>query len=136
MAFILEENKEDESKLSQGVWQEYDIDVRLKVASANSPEYRKALKNVVAKKMPKNRKLWTEEKLIEVQMPIIAEHILKDWEGIFTRAKDGTLKAVKYKPETGLVYLQESRSLRDFVVDRMTADENYLVEAVDDAVKN
>ena len=138
MALNLDTIIEDDSKLNDGVWIDFpEADgVELLIASANGTAYRDAMQKAV-KKLPKNRKAWTENKLLSVQLPLIAAHILLDWKGIeITDEKTGKAKAVKYSTEVGLEYLKKVRILRDFVVGQMTEAENYLLEHREQAAKN
>lgn len=134
---VLDDMIDDEEKLNNGVWVDFPEaeGVAVKIASSNSDAYRTGMAKA-ADKLPKNRKAWTEKMLLNVQLPLIAKHIVIDWKGMNTRDKSGKVKPIKCTEAAALEYLKTSRKLRDFVVGHMTDEDNFLRDFREDAAKN
>lgn len=129
---MLNIEKLDEEKISNGVWVDYNEEISLKIASPRSQEYKDALSKA-AKKLPKNSRTWTAKQLENLNFPLIARYILVDWKGI---TDTSTGKPWKYSVENAEKLLREYVLIQDFVKAQMESQELFIEEFREDAVKN
>ena len=81
-----------------GIWFDYPgTPIRLKIARAGNIEFDKSFRKILKSSRVSIDSLETLD-AIDLQKPVVAEHILKDWEGVI----EDVGVVIKYTPEKGL----------------------------------
>ena len=123
----------DLSKESDGVWVEYN-GVELLIASSGKQDFLDAREAILEEHIEaiRNDEL-TADKLTDLAMPAVAEHILLDWKNL---SEDG--KEVEYSPEQALEYLTDPalKDMRNFILQVSSQRARFRQLVVEDGVKN
>ena len=127
--------KTDLQKETQGVWIDFEVGIRLKIARARNPAYRELMRKLTEPHRKTIREGGMElEELEDLQRQVRAETILLDWENI----EDATGKTIKYSPEQALEFFKdlELRDFYTFVILQSENMENFKKELVKESEKN
>lgn len=128
--------KTDSQKEIQGVWTDFAEGIRLKIARARNPAYKKSIRDLTE---PHQIKEIREDKLMledldELLKQVRAKTILLGWENI----EDEAGKPIEYSPEQALAFFNDPE-LHDFYTFVILTSENmelFKKELVKDAEKN
>jgi len=126
--------KTDMEKAEKGVWVPFESGIELCIASANSPEFRKARSRVMKQFTRRIRsKSVNPDEVLEALKPVYAKHILVGWKNI---EEDG--QEVSYSANKALEYFRDpSLSIFfDFVLEASGDDETFRMEDFEEAEKN
>lgn len=127
--------KTDLKKETEGVWIDFEVGIRLKIARARNPAFRELMRKLTEpfRKMIREGGMELEQ-LEDLQRQIRAETILLDWENI----EDKAGKTIKYSPEQALEFFKdlELRDFYTFVILQSENMENFKKELVKESEKN
>ena len=131
----IERIKSDVQKEDNGVWIDFEVGIKLKIARARNFAYRELMQKLVE---PYRKDIREGEIDLEVIQTILkqvrAKTILLDWENI----EDKNGKTIKYSPEQTQAFFDDPE-LRDFYTFVILASENmehFKKELVEDSEKN
>ena len=127
--------KTDLQKETQGVWIDFEVGIRLKIARARNPAYRELMRKLTEPHRKNIREGGMEiEELEDLQRQIRAKTILLDWENI--EDKDG--KTIEYSSKQALEFFYdlELRDFYTFVILQSENMENFKKELVKESEKN
>ena len=127
--------KTDLQKETQGVWIDFEVGIRLKIARARNPAYNEMMRKLTEPYRKTIRDGGMEiEDLENLQRQIRAKTILLDWENI--EDEDG--KTIEYSPERALEFFHdlELRDFYTFVILESENMENFKKELIKDSEKN
>ncbi len=131
----IERIKTDESKEIQGVWVDYILGIRLKVARSRNPKYREVLRNLVEPKTKDAREEKLDVKVFANLLNTVrARTILLGWENI--EDKDGN--SIPFSIEQSEKFFADPE-LKDFCTFVVAISENadqYAKEVLEESVKN
>jgi hypothetical protein len=124
----------DPEKELQGVWTDFAEGIRLKIARAGNPAYRKLLRELSEPHIKDIRNGTMDEELNStILKKVRAITILLDWENIEENGQE-----VSYSKEKALEYFMDP-SLRDFYLFVVIESENmdlFRKEVIEEAIKN
>lgn len=127
--------KTDLQKETQGVWIDFEVGIRLKIARARNPASRELMRKLTEPHRKTIRDGGMELEVLEdLQRQIRAKTILLDWENI----EDVTGKTIEYSPEQALEFFNdlELRDFYTFVILQSENMENFKKELVKESEKN
>lgn len=127
--------KTDLQKETQGVWIDFEVGIRLRIARARNPAYRELMRKLTEPYRKTIREGGMEiEELEDLQRQIRAKTILLDWENI----EDETGKTIEYSSEQALEFFKdlELRDFYTFVILQSETMDNFKKELVKDSEKN
>ena len=131
----IESIKTDLKKETEGVWVEFELGIRLKIARARNVAYLELMRKTMEPRRKTIREGGMElEELQDLLKGIQAKTVLLDWENI--EDKDG--KSIEYSSEQALAFFNDPE-LRDFYTFVVTQSENmehFKKELVKEAEKN
>ena len=127
--------KTDELKEIEGVWVDYVLGIRLKVARSRNPKYQEELRNLVdpEKKNIREDKLDIQE-FANLLNKVRARTILLDWENIDN--KDGSPIPFSIAQSEEFFADPELKDFCSFVVAISENADQYAKEVLEDSVKN
>lgn len=111
-----------------GVWVDYDDGISFRIARANHPAYRNAVKRMHKQhKRQIDNGTMSDELSEKLLAELMAQHILVDWKGL----KNGG-KAFQYSVENATSFLQapQYEEIRDWIMAQANDIENYRSEGV------
>lgn len=116
----------DKQAAENGRWFEFHGS-RFLIAAANTPAYRRALERIAN---PNKRRVNTddEDALDRVTVEILADVVLKDWEGVTDLNADGEEVPVPFSKAIARKVLEESMEFRQFVERTAFAAANFIQE--------
>lgn len=108
-----------------GRWCDFNDTIRFKIAMSNNPKHKRAIQNKL-KQIEKLRDKGDYSRVEIINNEILAQHILKDWEGL---KDDG--KALPFSQQAALSILNDPRysPIREFIVDESMEFAEYEDEA-------
>lgn len=127
--------KTDLQKEDKGVWIDFELGIRLKIARARNSAYREVMRELTEPHLKDIREgEMPLDKLEDLLKQVRAKTILLDWENI--EDKDGD--SIPYSPEQALVFFNdpELRDFYTFVVLASENMENFKKKLIKDAEKN
>jgi len=131
----IESIKTDLQKETEGVWVNFEVGIRLKIARARNAAYRESMRKI----MEPHRKTIREggmdiEDLEDLLRQVRAETILLDWENI----EDKNGNPITYSSKQALEFFNdpELRDFYTFVITQSENMENFKKELVEDSEKN
>lgn len=131
----LSQIKADAEKMKNGVWVNYSEDIKLCIASINSPEYKKARKEALE---PHQRRIRsgdiTQDQVLNIIKPAIAKHVLVGWKNI----QDDNGKTIDYSHEKALGFFNDPEmfDFLNFVLEAASEKAAYKRDFVEESVKN
>ncbi|GAI86252.1 unnamed protein product [marine sediment metagenome] len=131
----IESIKTDLKKETEGVWVDFEVGIRLKIARARNVAYRESMRKIMEPRRKTIREGGMElEELQDLVKQVQAETVLLDWENI--EDKDGN--SIKHSSEQALAFFNdpELRDFYTFVVTQSENMENFKKELVKDSEKN
>jgi len=124
----------DPEKETKGVWTDFAEGIRIKVARAGNPEYRKLLRELTGPHLDKIRDGSVDPDLnLEILKKVRAATILLGWENL-----EDDNGEISYSPERALEFFKDE-TLRDFYLFVIIQSENidlFRKEIVAESVKN
>ena len=126
--------KTDLSKERDGIWIEFIMGIRLKIARARNPKYSELIRKLTQDMRVDMREgKFDTEQFNEVLIQVRAHTILLDWENIDEDGVD-----VPYSPEKAMEYFRnpELKDFYTFVVSISESSEAYKKDLVKDSEKN
>ena len=127
--------KSDLQKETGGVWKEYSLGIRLKIARARNPKYQEMLRVLMKPHQKVARTGDMETKVFnDILKKVRAETILLGWENIESDAG----KKIPYSKKQALAFFNDPE-LQDFylfVVLSSNDEDNYRKDLVEDSAKN
>lgn len=127
--------KTDAKKEAQGVWVDFEVGIKLKIARARNPAYRELMRQLTEPHRKNIREGEAELELLEdLLRQVRAKTILLDWKNL----EDETGKTIEYGSEQALEFFNDAE-LRDFytfVILQSENMENFKKELVKDSEKN
>lgn len=117
---------------AEGVWVPFYQGSKLKIASTESSDYKRALSQLAKKHRIEldDTNPDSFELIQQITTEALSKHVLKDWKGIHF----GDDKNVSYNPEKGQLALLSSPAFRDFVLEKAKDPATFRPEpAVNDA---
>lgn len=131
----IEKIKTDSQKEIEGVWVDFALDIKLKIARARNPKYTELVRNLTEPIRVKMRDDTIEmDELNEILLQVRAKTILLDWQNI--EDKDGA--TISYSPEKVEEFFRDPE-LRDFYKFIIAVSENadqYRKDLVKESEKN
>lgn len=131
----IESIKTDSTKEINGVWVDYSLGIRLKIARARNPQYQEVLRTLIEPLKKDIREEKTEiEDLAKVLLMVRARTILLDWENI----EDKDNNVIQYSPAKAEEFFRDSE-LKDFYEFVVAVSENadqFKKDLVEDSEKN
>lgn len=131
----IERIKTDESKETSGVWVDYILGIRLKIARSRNPKYQEELRNLVD---PKTKDIREEKLDVQVFADLLntvrARTILLGWENIDDKGGN----PIPFSIEQSEKFFADPE-LKDFCLFVVAVSENadqYAKEVLDESVKN
>ena len=127
--------KSDLQKENEGVWVDFEVGIRLKIARARNSAYRELMRKLTEPYRKTIRDGGMElEQLEDLLRQVRAKTILLDWENI----EDKNGNSIKYSSEQALVFFNdlELRDFYTFVITQSENMENFKKELVEDSEKN
>lgn len=134
MAFI-DNIKTDLQKETEGVWVEFELGIRLKIARARNAAYLEMMRKIMEPRRKTIREGGMElEELQDLLKQVQAKTVLLGWENI----EDKEDKPIKYSSEQALAFFNdpELRDFYTFVITQSENMENFKKELVKDSEKN
>lgn len=134
----LNELKTDVKKETNGMWLDFALGIRLKIARARNPNYQELLRELTEPHRSDLRKDQVEQKVIDATADILkqvrAKTILLDWENI----EDEKGVEIPYSPEKALEFFRdpELKDFYSFVVISSEDRDNFKKNLVEDSEKN
>ena len=131
----LSQIRSDTEKTSEGIWLEFAVGIRLKVARLHNPAYSKYLTTL---QKPYTRQIRAgildADVAGELVRKAVARHILVGWENI----EDEQGKPIPYSAEKALEFLSDPAlsEMYDFVLEVSASAELYRAELHEDSAKN
>ena len=123
----------DAKKEVEGVWVEIGDGLKMLIAGADNPEYRKYRDKILKPLIRKVRsKRLTNDDLEDLTKRAMAKHILLGWENL----DDDAGKPIPYSHEKALSILRESRELFNIVVGYADDQAMFREESNEEAEKN
>jgi hypothetical protein len=123
--------KGDATKTQDGVWADYEIGLRFKIARMNNPRYRKHLAALKQSQLREVRR-GNPELILELTTQAMAKYLLLDWEGL--DEDDGT--AIPYSIGKSAEILRESQDIYEFVEETSMDSDLFKAEAREQSVGN
>ena len=127
----------DTGKAAEGVWIDYEDSIRFKIARANTPAYREAVKKIHRQhKRQIDAGTMSDSLSDSIMAGLMAEHILVDWEGLMNGGEE--FPYTKEHAEQ-LLAAEEFTEIREWIM--MQAQDNeekvpaIMVDALDDVTK-
>jgi len=132
MALVIGESKRDRKAESDGVWMDYDTDVRFLVARNNNPAYKLFIQDRYTKnERVIDRKNAHADKVAEdITLTALCEHILLGWEGVV----DMKQEPIPFSPDVAKEILEEHDDLRQDIYEFASDRANFLQQAEEKAV--
>lgn len=127
--------KSDLQKENEGVWIDFEVGIRLKIARARNPAYRELMRKLTEPYRKTIREGGMElEQLEDLLRQVRAKTILLNWENI--EDKEGN--TIKYSSEQALEFFKdlELRDFYTFVILQSENMENFKKELMKESEKN
>ena len=131
----IEQIKSDLKKETEGVWVEFELGIRLKIARARNVAYLESMRKIMEPRRKTIREGGMEiEELQDLLKQVQAKTVLLGWENI--EDKDG--ESIAYSSDQALTFFNdpELRDFYTFVVTQSENMENFKKELVKDSEKN
>lgn len=131
----IENIKTDLQKEDKGVWLDFELGIRLKIARARNSAYRELMRELTE---PYRKDIREDGIKLEVLEDLLrqvrAKTILLGWENIEDKAEN----PIEYSPEQALAFFNdpELRDFYTFVVMASENMENFKKELIEDSEKN
>ena len=125
--------KTDSKKEIEGIWEDYEEGIRLKIARMGNPLYDEEIYRLSKPVLKRSREIPADE-LERISKQAVAKYILVDWENI----EDDDGNEIPYSSEKALEYFND-HDLRGFYRDiiLIANDRNrFRREFIEEAVKN
>ena len=113
----------DLGKAADGVWIAYEGDIEFKIARANTPGYRDAIKRLHRQHKHQIESGTMSEQLSDnLLADLMAEHILVDWKGLMNGKEE-----FKYSKNAAKTFLKDERyaEIREWIMVQAQNVENY-----------
>ena len=128
----LSQLKTDKKKEIEGVLIDYDLDVKLLVASVNNPKYKEHRTELLRPYMQAIRSGKDDVDVVEHIKPAIARHLLIGWQNI----TDDKGRTIEYSEKAALELLNELPDMVNLILAAASNKDQYRLQVQKESEKN
>lgn len=112
----IEKFASDSALAVEGIWEDIDEGLKLRVARMNNPRYREYLRKLSRTKVRVGRRMQGGmgiDDMLEMQKKAVAKHILIDWEGL----EDANGESIQHSEEKALELFESHPDLYELIIE-------------------